>query len=213
MNIISFPRSGQHLIYEILKLIYFVHDYDFTYCEYYNCCNSVPCSFKSIYQKNHDFTLDYKIIPTESYVVFYRKNIVYQLEAYYRYEINKNNDQYDLETLLTFINNNFYYYINFYEKWIFEKHDNIMCIDYNSFIGNSYNYVNQILQYSNLTFDDEKIKKILQSEICVEGKVNSIKVLHTLNEELYQILKTHILNKFDQEQKTKCVNEIISNIN
>lgn len=212
MNIISFPRSGQHLIYEILKSIYFVHDYDFTYCEYYDCCNSVPCIFRSIYQKNHDFTLNYNIIPTKSYVVFYRKNIIHQLEAYYRYKINKNNEQYDLEELLTFINNNFYYYINFYKKWIFEKHDNIMCIDYNSFVENPHDYVNQILQHSNLTFYDEKIKKILQSEISVEGKVNSIKILNTLNNELYQILKIHVLNKFDREEKTECVNEIISNI-
>lgn len=69
MNLISFPRSGQHLISEVLRLIYKEHNYDFSYCEYYRCCNKVPCQFGSMFMKNHDFLLQYEIKTNEKYIV------------------------------------------------------------------------------------------------------------------------------------------------
>ena len=40
---VSFPRSGQHLVEKILKYWCDEHNIEFKYCEFYGCCNSIPC--------------------------------------------------------------------------------------------------------------------------------------------------------------------------
>ena len=61
MNIISFPRSGQHLIESVMRHLCLQHNIDFTYCEYYGCCKTIPCSKGYLFSKNHDFSLDLEI--------------------------------------------------------------------------------------------------------------------------------------------------------
>src|SRR6187399_650150 len=70
---VSFPRSGHHLLANCL-LAYFgetpyvqkttgesiipelLGSWNFTYCEFYNHCNQVPCPCPTTtYQKNHDY--------------------------------------------------------------------------------------------------------------------------------------------------------------
>ena len=42
MNIIvSFPRSGQHLIESVLRFLCTKIGKEFTYCEFYNCCKNI----------------------------------------------------------------------------------------------------------------------------------------------------------------------------
>jgi hypothetical protein len=50
MYIISFPRSGQHLFERLLKHIYEYYKKEFSYCEFYNCCQNIPCQ-KNVYFK------------------------------------------------------------------------------------------------------------------------------------------------------------------
>ena len=47
--IVSFPRSGQHLVEKILEFCCKEHDIDFTYCEFYTCCESLPCKEEVIW--------------------------------------------------------------------------------------------------------------------------------------------------------------------
>ena len=63
MIIVSFPRSGQHLVEKILKYCCSEHNVEFKYCEFYGCCNSIPCVNGNEISKNHDFSLDLEIKP------------------------------------------------------------------------------------------------------------------------------------------------------
>ena len=50
-NIISFPRSGQHLLQRTLYKFHTFKNIPFSYCGFYDCCNKIPCAYKSFYQK------------------------------------------------------------------------------------------------------------------------------------------------------------------
>ena len=60
-NIISFPRSGQHLTEKVLKVICSYFNQPYSYCEFYNCCRTIPCKKKYRFMKNHDCYLNYLI--------------------------------------------------------------------------------------------------------------------------------------------------------
>jgi hypothetical protein len=93
---VSFPRSGHHLLINIL-LKYFSSNVNYpltsgentdrdcnrtliagklVYCEYYNHCNTMPCIDKNTnFIKNHDFSLNLDILPDYYYIILYRKPI------------------------------------------------------------------------------------------------------------------------------------------
>lgn len=106
--IISFPRSGQHLTSGVLEWLHEKNDLNYGYCEFYNCCRSVPCEKGHNFQKNHDFWLYQnnnllKIIESHKYLVLYREDIISQLEAYYRYDVRSMNRPYIYSDLIGFI--------------------------------------------------------------------------------------------------------------
>ena len=52
MFIISFPRSGQHVMQRLLNHIYNYYGKEFSYCEYYTCCNEIPCKKMFVSKKS-----------------------------------------------------------------------------------------------------------------------------------------------------------------
>jgi hypothetical protein len=57
---VSFPRSGHHLLMDILSLYYGRNG--FRYCEFYTHCRRSPCANPAVnFQKNHDLALDLKV--------------------------------------------------------------------------------------------------------------------------------------------------------
>ena len=52
MFIISFPRSGQHVMQRLLNHIYNYYGKEFSYCEYYTCCNEIPCKNMFVSKKS-----------------------------------------------------------------------------------------------------------------------------------------------------------------
>ena len=85
MNILSFPRSGNSLIMLLLNYFYLIKDKNFIFCNFYRCCKTTPCKFNKMFQKYHDFKLNLEIKDNEKYLILYRKDMVEQLEAYFRY--------------------------------------------------------------------------------------------------------------------------------
>lgn len=84
---ISWPRSGQHLLVDVLKS-YFGRE--FTYCEFYtpiDCCKKSPCtrSHTVHFSKNHDFESKAVLRKGTPYLVQYRSflpSIVSAFEMY-----------------------------------------------------------------------------------------------------------------------------------
>lgn len=109
--LITCPRSGHHLIVDLIAAFASFYNLPFSYCEFY-ChnlkrnvlnikdppvkCTNKPCVYDSMLMKSHDFALnpncaikewktEVPIQPASKYIVIYRKDPVIQLEAWYRH--------------------------------------------------------------------------------------------------------------------------------
>lgn len=150
--IISFPRSGQHLIMRFLKFFSEKVGMEFSYCEYYSHCRKMPCSEGRRYQKNHDLNLDISIDNRSKYLVLFRSNMLEQLEAYYRYKVFEselrlnpsakpskeriiNYEGKNKEDLFVFIKKQNKFYTGFLEKWVLNDHSFIMKLDYDELLA------------------------------------------------------------------------------
>lgn len=129
--LISFPRSGHHIMVDVIEDITKLNNLPFSYCEFYTCCNQIPCTKNSFLAKNHDFDLDIPITPENKYIVLYRDDPFEQLEAWYRYQLLYPNSVDDLNV---FIERNIQYYNNFRNKWVDNNYQNIIKITYDEFL-------------------------------------------------------------------------------
>lgn len=183
MFIVSFPRSGQHLLERLLKHIHNYYNKEFSYCEYYTCCQKIPCNKNSLFQKNHDFNLNLKLNINEKFIIIYRKNKIYQLESLFRLNkfrknvFNSNINYKDKETfnnLIRFIKNNSKYYDNFVDKYIkSNKYQQALIIEYDDFLSQYKNYIKKIILFLNLKNDkniDLNIENIINTFEKIEYK-------------------------------------------
>ena len=195
--IISFPRSGQHLIEKILKFICKEHDVEFTYCEFYTCCNSLPCKKGKEFSKNHDFDLNLEVNNDIKYVCLYREDIILQLEAYYRFSIGQTKIKYKYKDLLKFIKDKSTYYNDFKSKWVNNKNKNILKVDYYEIIENPEKISKKIFKHF---FPDIKIKNnVFKKLVDIELEVNNtpgvdnfkhkISLINHLDDKIYKKLK------------------------
>ncbi len=160
IHIVSFPRSGQHLLERILLNIFTYYNIDFSYCEFYNVCSTIDCKNKCIFQKNHDFDLDFIQQNEKKYIILYRKDIIYQLESWFRlkffgkevYHKQVHYNNIDLYTgLVSFIKSKMNYYDGFVNKWVKNNlTDNKIIIDYDNFILNQKENIFRIIKFLGL---------------------------------------------------------------
>ena len=90
LHIVSFPRSGHTLLTNLLNEIFSRHQLPFVYCEnYINNDDQEICNDRPNVIKSHDFDLT-KIIENDAkYVVLYRGELKFQLEAVFRWLCTK----------------------------------------------------------------------------------------------------------------------------
>lgn len=206
MFIISFPRSGQHLIERLLKHIYNYYGKEFSYCEYYSCCNKIPCEKKCLFQKNHDLELNLNLKLGEKFLILYRKNKIYQLESYFRYKIifgtEKFNSNIDYKNktifneLIKFIKENSKYYDGFVNKYIkSNKFKEALIINYDDFLSKNKDCIKQIILLLNLT-NSENI------DLDIENIVNTfekIEYKNTLDNETYKQIYSALAASFKRK--------------
>jgi hypothetical protein len=192
MFIISFPRSGQHLIERLLKHIYNYYDKKCSYCEYYNCCNEIPCNKNCLFQKNHDFDLNLELKIDEKFLILYRKDKIYQIESFFRltifgaevYNANVNyEDEKIFNNLINCIKEQSKYYDDFVNKYIkSNKYKQTLIVEYDDFLFNYKDYIKQIILFLNLT-NSENI------DLDIENIVNTfekIEYKNSLDNEIYK---------------------------
>lgn len=148
IGLISFPRSGQHLTECVLKYFHEEMKIPFSYCEFYSCCNTIPCKKGSKFQKNHDWGTsnvphkpkdDVKIKDDVKYIVLYRGDMIYQLEAYYRFNrrwLRPQFAEWNFMRCMKFIQDNRQYYQSFVSKWVTPKRDNILSFKFENLVKN-----------------------------------------------------------------------------
>lgn len=214
IQLISFPRTGQELIQNILRYFYNLKGKKFTYCHYYkslrhgeyDCfCEKEKCITNCAFQKNHDLglnpfsckyhkhlCLNIKIKGNKK-IILYKRDSVNSLESFFRYEKNIINPNYEDENIRKmFINecNNGYvnkqYYKNFVKKWVDNNYDNIYKIEYYDFINNYDNIIYDLLN-NFLEF------KIELNEIKKHSPIFNIQLKNELSEKEYNILSNIIV--------------------
>lgn len=208
MIIVSFPRSGQHLIESILRYLCESHNIPFSYCEFYTCCSQIPCKKESLISKNHDFDLELKIDKNNKYVSLYRNDLILSLESYYRYWIKLKKIEHKYDDLLNFIINTKDYYHKFTNKWIKNQKSNILKIGYYDLVSNPVENSKKIfshffpdviqiedafLNIPNISFD------VYSGLSSGERNQSKIKVINPMSDEFYKKLKNDLSNFIEFE--------------
>lgn len=152
--IVSFPRSGQTPIVNFLKIYFEKLNLNFTYCEFYQCCNSIPCKQNSKIIKNHDYQGILPFVKKHKYLILMRKNQIDQLDSYFRFKkedekINYKNDKAAFENFKIFYMKNKKYYASFSKKWknFDKKHSNVKFVYYDDFIQSYEDSVIEIVKF------------------------------------------------------------------
>jgi hypothetical protein len=181
IGIISFPRSGSHLVSSIISSMYMYTMGHFSFCEFYTCCKQVPCNKCSILCKNHDFQLNLQKNLYEKIVVLYRKEPVESIDAYIRYEksINKYAVDYDAVAFEKDVAQKLVYYKRFLEKWVNHEDENIFKISYEDMLSNTYQTIDNLRtfllndSYLNMSnYQQELYQKHLTSIILNSFKIS-----------------------------------------
>tara|TARA_R110000824_G_scaffold9415_4_gene42106 strand:+ start:9590 stop:10273 length:684 start_codon:yes stop_codon:yes gene_type:complete len=214
--IVSYPRSGQGMIARLLRDIYKFYDMEYSYCGFYrssrNCgCNKAPCKKKRIFQKNHDFGSKMKIRDEYKYLVLYRKDYIYQLEAFFRFSFRIKlkgkarqkfrrdgqwfNGAFKYENptlfnrLIGFIKKRRRGYDNFVKKWVHNNRQNCLHIDYEDFLKNPVDNILTMLRF--LEPDQElesKFTRLLISKILTD-RDETIESRYQLDTKIYSKIK------------------------
>ena len=203
MYIISFPRSGQRLTNYLLRHIHRYYGKEYSYCGVLNCCNENPCKNERLFRKSHDFKLNLELKLDEKAIILYRKDKIYQLESYFRWEkYNKDNfisdmnyeDESVFNRLIECIKKRSTYYDGFVNKYIKSNtYKQALIIEYDYFLSNDKDCVKQIILYLNLT-DNENINSDVDKIVKTFEK---IEYKNRLDDEMYNKIK----NKLDQDHQ------------
>jgi len=178
IKIVSFPRSGQHLIERFLNFYHKENNLNYSYCDYYNHCMKIPCVNNCIFQKNHDWNLNLEIKKSEKFIVLYRSNIEKQLNSFYRHNTNKsilikNSDVIDY---LNFFNEKKKYYNGFINKWVENSNENILKIDYEKLILEPNLNLELILSHIIENYNKKSISNFLKKE-KINNRYKKIKII------------------------------------
>ena len=192
------------MVQNLLKDIYNHLNMDFSLCSYYNHCNSTPCREGKFFQKNHDFNGRLNITNKSKYLVLYRRDLILQLEAHFRFENkwyrgpkqkgskygqppNYNNNT-DLERLISFIKSRRCGYQTFIDKWVTPKMENCLPLEYYDIVKDPENSAIKIFNFFN---EDANIKDkdIIES---VKQRETKIQLQNTLDENLYNKIKNKL---------------------
>jgi len=183
LTLISFPRSGQHLVTRLLRFYCENQGIEFSYCGFYSHCNQTPCASGWLFQKNHDLDLKLPIKPTDKYLVLYRSNMIAQLDAWFRFDVELNwglkhnpgiaNYDYPEKkaALIAFMEKDWrdgktrdQYYLGFIKKWVMCANENVFKLEYDSWLAKPEKFL-PVFRHLLPAADHTKDQKIFE-EFC-----------------------------------------------
>ncbi len=136
---VSFPRSGHHLLVQMLK-VHFAEKKErypaegmattaahaivgpFSYCEYYRCCRERPCKHGATFGKSHDFCgRELEPDPDVRYIVQIREP-EWAIESHYELRRGRAWKPFAAEWARS--------WNKFVRKWIVPNHENVLVVSY-----------------------------------------------------------------------------------
>ena len=189
LHVISFPRSGQHLLASLVRQIATAHDLYVSFCERHQNFNYCPP--ESSLRKNHDFLLDFNATQEEStskeasaHVVLLRTDIDRNMEALWRWECKVLHKCYicgkdgeateQHERMLQ-------YYHGFVQKWAghtTQQEDDSSVIDFHYFLQHPKKVVMRVL---NIIYNERR-NKTATKVVFNESIVHRIVQQHDISE-------------------------------
>jgi hypothetical protein len=171
-NLLTFPRSGNYMTKLILKDFFESKNKKITFCV--RCCNNDICKKNSLFKKDHDFKLIRKRYANQKYLILYRRDMIEQLESYFRLiyiQIPNYKNEEDYKNLLNFIIIQKNYYEGFLQKYVNQKKKNTLVIEYNDFLDDPKNNVFKIFKFFDIECTKSEVNTFLDNrKIKIEKK-------------------------------------------
>lgn len=161
--IVSFPRSAQGVISTVLKKYAEKFNIELKYCEFYQCCNTVPCAKGSNIIKNHDYNQILPFSKNHKYLVLLRKDKLDQLDSYYRLKNPKVKTFYqdsiiDFNRFKSFYLKNETYYDSFKRRWLnLSNLPNVKILYYEDFVNDYVNSIVNIIKFFKLSSNPDRV--------------------------------------------------------
>jgi len=173
------------MIASVLEYLVIGHGMEYSYCEFYNCCYTIPCKKGSIFQKNHDFDGNLPITSENKYLVLYRKDPILQLEAYARYM-----NMTSLEETCQFMCSKRKFYDRFVQKWCHHHHPNVLVFDYYELLASPVENMKTIFHhfYPDITLRPEVWDTILLQTFSIYQIQRPIQSPRLMDSEYYHLL-------------------------
>jgi Methyltransferase domain len=191
---VSFPRSGHHLLARLLGA-YFKNP---IYCDYYGCCQSIPCSKGYPLRKNHDMEGTLGNDAEKMYVVQLRRSPQAQLNAYFRFFQNlyaEGPREFDVQI-------HFNYFTDYYKKYfsVFleqPQNSNAHQETYHRFIVDHLEYYRSFLNKWLLSNSNTNSYLLFYEDLVNQPLFHISNVIRLLNGdgEVDEILLKHIISE------------------
>lgn len=159
--LISYPRSGHHMLEKMLARIFTLNGHAYSYCEFYNCCRTTPCKHGYLFQKNHDSNLQFSQ-SLGNYIILYRSDSIRQLDAIYRYKTSVRYGRYKqiitpnaewwtsadyIDGVIHMILEKRLHHADFLKKWVGSNANDILAIEYYDFLKKPRSHLHHILNH------------------------------------------------------------------
>lgn len=150
---VSVPRSGHHLLIDMITKYYKSQNIPFKYCEYYTCCKHRPCKKNANIQKSHDLNIInnnretvINIADCKIPVLIQFRNPLYNITS--DYYLHCKNVKNTYENWLKFSKIQIIYIKNFLNKWVLsnKNKENIIFVSYESLLKDTYSILTRIIK-------------------------------------------------------------------
>ena len=163
LHVVSFPRSGQHLLANIIRDVAAHFDLHMSYRERYQAGNI--CTDDEWWRKHHDFKLDFQPESDGRWVVLLRRDKDRRLEALWRWRCTAMRQCESLSPLAAYEHrSNVEYYEGFRRKWAAGS-DSVVFWFHGDFLSHPVETVTTVLSlaYPETVFDSERVATIIES--------------------------------------------------
>lgn len=142
---ISFPRSGHHLVKNLIDKYF---NGQLHYCEYYLHCRKLPCSDpKTNFQKIHDLHLNTNVSEKMPLLIQYRKDPVKCLISWYKLEVAYDRIPEQIDEWHKFAEQRVKYLIKWFNKWVCKEYKNSLYVEYDNFLSEPLKSMQLIIEH------------------------------------------------------------------
>ncbi len=192
---VSFPRSGHHLLERTLSAYFSTR----IYCDYYECCRSIPCARDYPFRKNHDMEGTLPNDASGTYVIQLRRNPQAQFLAYFRFfrQLYAEGDR-EFE-----VQKYFDYFIGYYDKYfrVFleepgnsESHQD----SYSRFVADHLEYYREFVEKWLLSNANANTYLLFYEDLLSHPEDHVSNVIRLLRDD-HRIDKAHLSNVLAEE--------------